>query len=97
MSTTTNAQPASIQRSIFSSPAVNRAMDQMICGPTLRIEANGVMRAAFAPDLIMFDNGDDPWMTVTGVTHIEALGLVMLSLEEGDEILMTAEEYHSQV
>ncbi len=95
MSTTT--EPGTIRRSVFASPAVNRAMDQMICGPTLRIETNGVMRAAFAPDLIMFDYGDDPWMTVTGVTHIEALGLVMLSLEEGDEILMTDEEYHSQV
>ncbi len=95
MNTTT--EPGTIRRSIFASPAVNRRLDEMVCGPTLRIEASGVMRAAFAPDLSMYDNGDDPWMAVTGVTHIEALGLVMLSLEEGDEILMTAEEYNSQV
>ncbi len=98
--TTTAAQPRETHtdwRMLMTTPGFEGpdcSVERMVCAPTITLEPDGVMRAAFAPERHSFRAADDydPWMTIRDVTHVPSAGLVVLTTTAGDVILMSEEE-----
>ena len=103
--TTTTAQHSQTEtewRLLMTTPGFEGekcSHERMVCAPTLTREPDGTMRAAFAPERDSYHAADDydPWMTIRDVTRVPAAGLVVLTTTAGDVILMSEDEYHSQV
>ncbi len=75
--------------------------ENMVDEPTLEIGPDGTMRVAFAPEKPRYRRDDDPWLTVVNVSHVPAVGMVVLTTDHAEWgrqiVLMSEEEYHSQV
>ncbi len=75
--------------------------ENMVDPPTLELTDDGTMRVAFAPEKPRYRDDDDPWLTVVNVSHVPAVGMVVLTTDHAEWgiqiVLMSEEEYHSQV
>lgn len=108
--TTTTSQPTAVDtewRIFLTTPGL-RVSDKYTCEdmvdpPTLDLTDDGTLRVAFAPEQPVYPPCEphDPWLTVVNVSHVPAVGMVVLTTDHAEWgrqiVLMSEEEYHSQV